>query len=122
MSCDQRDLLQVLKAELEFLEKGGYATRQAISWRAPFIFEDSPSCFGRIAGNEPHSCKDCVLIDLVPAAARGESVPCRHIPITPDGATIESFYRSGTQQELEWAFDKWLRARIKDLESTATCA
>lgn len=119
MPRDQRDLLQVLKAELEFLEKGGYASQQVASWRAPFIFEDSPSCFGHIAGPE-HSCSDCVLINLVPAKSRTECVPCRHIPITTDGATIDSLYRSGTQRELEWALDKWLRSKIKELEQERT--
>ena len=115
MPRDQRDLLQVLKSELDFLEKGGYASPQVSSWRAPFIFEDSPSCFGHVVGPQ-HSCTDCVLINLVPPQSRAECVPCRHIPITPEGATIDSLYRSGTQRELEWALDKWLRFKIKELE------
>ena len=34
--------LQVLRNELEFVRKGGY--RAPLVWRAPLIFEDSPTC------------------------------------------------------------------------------
>ena len=38
---DVRKLLETLKAELDFVNRGGY--RKA-SWRPQFIFEDSPTC------------------------------------------------------------------------------
>jgi hypothetical protein len=38
MAKAKRDLLEVLRLELEFLRNGGY--RQASSWRPKFIFED----------------------------------------------------------------------------------
>ncbi len=44
MDKDERDLLDVLKFELAFLEKGGYGRSPRESWRQPLIFEDSPSC------------------------------------------------------------------------------
>ena len=44
MPNDDRDLLTVLKAELEFLEKGGYRHSPHARWRPQFIFEDSPTC------------------------------------------------------------------------------
>src|ERR1039458_5509617 len=34
--------LHVLKNELKFVQKGGY--RAALVWRAPLVFEDSPTC------------------------------------------------------------------------------
>lgn len=37
-----KNTLQILKQELEFLEKGGY--RSPIAWRWPLAFEDSPTC------------------------------------------------------------------------------
>ena len=42
MASKKRDLLEVLKLELEFLKGGGY--RKGSSWRPQFIFEDSPTC------------------------------------------------------------------------------
>ena len=44
MANDDRDLLTVLKAELAFLEKGGYRHSPSARWRPQFIFEDSPTC------------------------------------------------------------------------------
>ena len=35
----------------------------------------------------------------------------------PTGETIESLYRTGTQQELEIALGAWLRATIRRLEA-----
>ena len=44
MPADQRDLLTVLKQELEFLEQGGYRRCSEKNGRPLFIFEDSPTC------------------------------------------------------------------------------
>ena len=41
---DNRDILDVLRFELKFLETGGYSRLPRVPWRAPYIFEDSPSC------------------------------------------------------------------------------
>lgn len=37
-----KNTLQVLKQELELLEKGGYRSPIALRW--PLAFEDSPTC------------------------------------------------------------------------------
>ena len=119
MPRDHRDLLELLKAELTFLESGGYeyARQQDVAWLPTFYLEDSPSCFHRWrAAARAHNCSACVLIHLVPAEHRAKSAPCRHIPLNAAGETIESFYKSGTKQELEWALDKWLREKIRELE------
>jgi hypothetical protein len=39
MANDNRDLLTVLKAELEFIERGGYWHSPFASWRLPFILK-----------------------------------------------------------------------------------
>lgn len=116
MPADDRNLLEVLKAELDFLEQGGYAKRKESHWRGPFIFEDSPTCLN-YHRSEPHRpCGECALMKLVPPESRSCEVPCRHIPLNAMGETIEAFYRTATQQELEWALDKWLRRKIKQME------
>lgn len=119
MGADPRKLIDVLKAELKFLESGGYAQRQESTWRAPFIFEDSPSCFRRHSTNDGASCGECALIALVPPEHRKNEVPCRFIPLDDAGETLDSFYRTSTQRELEWAMDKWLRSTISNLEQSA---
>jgi len=41
MQKDERDLLEVLKFELTFLEQGGYGRSPRTPWRPQYIFEDS---------------------------------------------------------------------------------
>jgi hypothetical protein len=43
MLKDKRDLLEVLKAELEFLQMGGYRHASRVGWRPEFMFQDSPT-------------------------------------------------------------------------------
>jgi hypothetical protein len=113
MPKDNRDPIEVLKRELEFVEKGGY---RKPSWRPQFVFEDSPACLNYRVQEHRSPCTDCVLIDLVPPERRGDKVPCRHIPLTDAGETVDYFYRCGTQQELEQALAEWLRKTIHRLE------
>lgn len=116
MSADRRNLLQVLKAELEFPEAGGYRERAKTSWRPQFIFEDSPTCLHSGLGVRRRPCTTCALLELVPANKRREQAPCRHIALSDDGETLDSLYRTGTTDEIEAAVAKWLRAEIQVLE------
>ena len=111
---DKRNLSEVLRSELEFLNSGGYRT---ITWRPRFIFEDSPTCpnFGHSQRQE--ACSECILMQLVPLEKRGAKVPCRYIQLNDRGETIESLYRSGTQDELESALRAWLTHEIENLEN-----
>lgn len=117
MPKDDRDILEVLKFELAFLEKGGYGRSTREPWRAPLIFEDSLSCMNYDSPLLPRPCSECVLMQFVPEEARGAKVPCRHIPITPEGATVNGFYQWGSQHELEEALGKWLRSSISRIEA-----
>lgn len=116
MSNDKRDLLSVLKAELAFVEKGGYRNTDLSAWRPQFVFQDSPTCLNSDPSQPSKPCSDCVMSDLVPAGFRRRNVPCRYIPLNEQSETIDSFYRSGTREELESALLKWLRTSIQRLE------
>jgi hypothetical protein len=116
MTNDKRDLLEVLKAELEFLEKGGYRHTARAPWRPQFIFQDSPTCLNFDPTQEPRPCSDCLLMQLVPEDLRSDKIPCRYIPLSEHGETIDSFYRTGTQEELEAAVGQWLKTTIARLE------
>ncbi len=113
---DPRDLLDVLKDELQFVKEGGYRNSTHSPWRPQFVFEDSPSCVNARIKQDRIPCTECVLIDMVPLDRREEKVPCRHIPLKETGETVEYFYRCGTQQELEEALTDWLRKTIARLE------
>ena len=112
-----RDVLKRLKAELAFLESAGYKHSSRSPWRAPYVFEESPSCPNFSDRPRPHLCEECWLIDFVPPDLRDEQIPCRFIPLTASGATVDSLYRYGTVPETEEALRKWLHERIHELES-----
>jgi len=116
MTQDDRDILEVLKFELKFLEDGGYGRSPRSPWRPTYIFEDSPSCLNFNDPARPLPCGECPLMEFVPAESREESAPCRFIPINEKGQTIDYFYRCGTQREMEEALGRWLRERISEIE------
>lgn len=116
MYKDERDLLEVLKAELEFLNSGGYARAPGASWRPAFIFEDSPACMNHDYEVNPGSCGDCVLMQLVPPEFRWAKSPCRHIPLNSTGETLDSLYRYSDDHGTEAVVRAWLQKMIASLE------
>jgi hypothetical protein len=116
MPRDDRNLLDVLKFELEFLEQGGYGRLPREAWRPRLVFEDSPTCMN-FNSKDREPCSECLLMQLVPESARKEQTPCIHIPLSPNGQTLDSLYRTGTQQEIEEALGGWLRKTISRLEA-----
>jgi hypothetical protein len=122
MTQDNRDILDVLKFELSFLQDGGYGRSPRTPWRAPSIFEDSPICPNFCDPARPHSCESCLLEQFVPENRKKESVPCRFIELTNEGETVEDFYRTGSQIEIEQALARWLRAQIDRIEKERAAA
>jgi hypothetical protein len=116
MTQDERDLLELLKFELKFLEDGGYGRSPHTPWRPQYAFEDSPSCLNFDNPARPHPCSECLLMKFVPGELRDQVSPCRLIPLTDKGETIDYFYRCGTQLELEEALAGWLRKQVSRLE------
>jgi hypothetical protein len=116
MQNDQRDLLDVLKFELNFLEKGGYGSSPREPWRPQFIFEDSPACMNYDCKENPAPCSDCVLMQLVPPELRLGKSPCRQIQLNASGETLDTLYRYAEQHEIEEIFGTWLRTTIRQLE------
>jgi hypothetical protein len=117
MPQDERDVLQVLKSELNFVQKGGYGRSPRDPFRAQLIFEDSPTCMNFDASDHPDPCTECFLIQFVPSDKRSERVPCRHIPLTPGGQTLLELYQSGTQSDMEGALAAWLSETIAQFEA-----
>jgi len=114
---DERKLLDVLKAELEFLEGGGYSNRARFPWRPNFVFEDSPTCLKFAAKEAPPPCSDCLLMKFVPEDRKKLAYPCRQIPLTPAGESVAHYYSCGTETELEVALRGWLQRKIVELEA-----
>jgi len=116
MPQDNRDVLEVLKSELNFMENGWYKSSPRTQRRPPFIFEDSPTCLNYGSRQRLLPCSECVLMAFVPQDCRGDRIPCRHISLNVEGYTIDTYYRLGTQEELEVGAADWLRKTIQRLE------
>ena len=119
---DDRDLLEMLKFELRFLEDGGYGQSPHAARRASLIFEDSLTCMNfNSQGRTP--CSACLLMNFVPPGRATEQIPCRHILLNKDGETLASLCASSaTQIEIEEALGNWLRATIDRLEQKRSAA
>jgi hypothetical protein len=116
MAQDDRDTLEVLKAELDFLEKGGYGRSVKTPWQPTSVFQDSPSCINLGDRERTHPCSECLLLDFVPAEARTEDVPCHHIPLNTKGETLDELEWKEDQRQTEETVKNWLRSTIKQLE------
>jgi hypothetical protein len=122
MQKDERDLLEVLKFELRFLEDGGYGRSPKNPTRPLYIFEDSPACLNYDARDKRAPCSDCVLMHLVPLEMQAVKIPCRHISLNSSGDTLDSLYCSSEQHEIEEKVGEWLRAAIEQLETERIAA
>ncbi len=118
MAKDERDILDLLKSELDFIEKGGYGRSVRTPWKATSPFRDSLSCVNYALPEKAHPCEECHLIDFVPADKRGEELPCHAIPLNAAGDTVESLDQEDNQAKLEEALKEWMCAKIEELEKT----
>jgi hypothetical protein len=116
MSDDKRDVLEVLKFELNFLEQGGYGRSVRTPWKPTSAFLDSPSCINFNDSGRPHPCSECLLTDFVPERCREEETPCHHIPLNAHGETVYTMERQREQIELEEALKNWLKETIQRIE------
>ena len=115
-TTDERDILELLKEELDFVEKGGYGRSVRTPWQSKSIFQDSLSCINYGYPYRAHPCNECHLLDFVNPDHQTEGVPCHFIPLNADGETIEDLEMQGNQAKLEREVSKWLRDRIRQIE------
>ncbi|HSB74594.1 MAG TPA: hypothetical protein VLC12_03040 [Terriglobales bacterium] len=116
MAEDDRDLLEVLKFELSFLEHGGYGRSVRTPWKPTSMFEDSLTCLNFGDAAHSHPCDQCLLFALVPEYSRNENVPCHHIVLNQKGDTLATLDQGYNQLELEETLKSWLRHTIQRLE------
>ena len=115
MAKDDRDILELLRTELDFLEKGGYGRSVRTPWKPTSPFRDSLTCVNYALPEKAHPCFECHLIDFVPPDHRADDLPCHHIRLNDMGDTAEDL--ENDQVKLELALKHWLRARIKEIEA-----
>jgi hypothetical protein len=122
MAKDDRDILELLRTELDFLEKGGYGRSVRTPWKATSPFRDSLTCVNYALPEKAHPCSDCHLIDFVPSEKRSEELPCHAIPLNEAGDTVESLELENNQTKLEETLKQWMRAKIKQIEAARLAA
>ena len=116
MANDDRDMLEVLKEELDFIDKGGYGRSVRTPWKPKSAFQDSLTCLNYGYPYRAHPCNECHLLDYVSPEHQGAEVPCHFIPLNADGETIEELESGDNEAKLERKVRDWLRARINDIE------
>lgn len=116
MAIDERDVLDVLKSELDFIRKGNYSAPARNPCLPASIFQDSSTCLKVTDPNGNHTCDECLLTALVPRDRLCEAVPCHHIPLNPEGETIHYLEHNETHQVMETKVNAWLGRMVKILE------
>jgi hypothetical protein len=112
----RRHVSHVLSNELSFLRLGGYGRPFRRQWRPTLVFRDSPLCVNFDSSPSQQSCERCPVFEFIPEDKRQTFVPCHHIPLNPEGETIASLYRNGTQEQLDRTVRNWLEATIDKLQ------
>lgn len=109
------EIVNLLKRELAFLERGGYGG--TLPWRPVSMFLDSPSCPNRLDAERTTACSQCWLFQFVPERFHQEMNACHFIPLNGDGESVHSMSRQYTAAEVESALKTWLEAEIRHLET-----
>lgn len=117
MADDGRDLINLLKAELRFIELGGYDPVRRNAWYPKSIFRDSLTCINFGSSDRSRTCRDCHLFEFVEPEHRSEDTPCHFIPLTDRGETIAGLERATSLTRLKRRVKDWLRWKIRQLET-----
>lgn len=120
MATDQRDILELLKDELDFVEKGGYGRSVRTPSQSKSTFQDSLTCINYADPERTRPCSECHLLQFVSPEHRTESVPCHFIPLNTEGETVENLELQDDQAKLEREVSAWLRTKIKAIEEERT--
>ena len=114
MSNSTREVLSLLKKELEFHERGGYGGTER--WKPLTVFLDSPSCPNRLDVERNTPCNQCWLFNFVPEQYGPELPACHFIPMTDDGKSVDTMKRQYSHAEMRDKVKTWLQAEIEHLE------
>jgi len=114
MQKDDRDMLQVLESELDFITKGGYDRSVRTPHEPTILFQDSPICpeFPCRTHND-----QCILMHFVPEGERLQATPCHYIPLNDTGDTVARLLNERGQEQAEEAMKAWLQRTITELKN-----
>ena len=114
MSESRREVLTLLKKELDFVEHGGYGGTE--SWKPLSVFLDSPSCPNRLDVERSTPCPQCWLFNFVPERYGQELPACHFIPMTDDDKSLNGMSTHYSPAEVREKLKTWLQAEIRHLE------
>jgi len=117
MAKDDRDILELLKDELVFIEQGGYGRSVRTPWLSKSIFRDSLTCLNYGYPYRAHPCAECRLLDFVGPQDHSQPIPCHCIPLTDAGKTLEELELEGNEPKAVNAVKTWLRKTIGQIEA-----
>lgn len=117
MAKDDRDILETLKDELVFIEKGGYGRSVRTPWLPKSVFQDSLTCLNYGYPYRAHPCSECRLLDFVDPEDHSQTVPCHFIPLNEAGDTLEELELDGNEPRTITTVKKWLQGKISQIES-----
>jgi len=117
MAKDDRDILELLKQELSFIEEGGYGRSVRTPWLPKSVFQDSLSCLNYGYPYRAHPCSECHLLEFVGSQERSQTVPCHFIPLNETGNTIEELEMEGNESKMQNVVKSWLQGKISQLEA-----
>lgn len=116
MAKDSRDILDVLRGELQFLEQGGYRGSASVPWRTKSTFQHSLTCVNFGYPYRAHSCNECHLMEFVSHEHQKEWIPCHFVPLNERGDTIDSLELEDNEEKLERTLKTWLLSSIESIE------
>jgi len=115
---DKKGMIEALKLEIEFIQKGGYHPSVRDPHTQPRAFRDSISCLNLGLDEKKEPCTSCFLIEFVPPHLRqSDGDLCHKIPLNDRGDTVESLEREGNRDELQAAVLGWLKRTVARLEA-----
>jgi hypothetical protein len=115
MAKDDRDVLELLKDELAFIEQGGYGRSVRTPWVSKSILRDSLTCLNYTYAYQAHPCAECCLMDFVDPKDRAQPVPCHSIPLNEAGKTLAELELDGSEWKTVGTVKAWLRAKIGEI-------
>jgi hypothetical protein len=121
MAKDERDILELLKDELSFVEMGGYGRSVRTPWQSKSPLQDSLTCLNYGYPYRAHPCSECNLIDFVAPENQSAPIPCHCIPLNEAGTTVNDLECLDDQKKLEDTLKRWLQTKIGELEQQRAC-
>lgn len=117
MSQKLRDVLEVLRYELNYIEQGGFdRDRSSLGLESPFL--GNLSCINFGDPLRAHACRECFLHQFVPEDKQTEDYPCHHIPLNDSGETVDELIKKKDPKQLAVVLEHWLHTTIARLEAT----